>query len=43
MGVTFDGLSNNRRLLKIHDQSSKCMNKVKNVYATEERYLFLRL
>uniref|UniRef100_A0A1X7TFG5 Transposable element P transposase-like GTP-binding insertion domain-containing protein n=1 Tax=Amphimedon queenslandica TaxID=400682 RepID=A0A1X7TFG5_AMPQE len=30
MGVTFDGLSINRRLLKIHGQSFKCMNKVKN-------------
>uniref|UniRef100_A0A1X7UNS3 Transposable element P transposase-like GTP-binding insertion domain-containing protein n=1 Tax=Amphimedon queenslandica TaxID=400682 RepID=A0A1X7UNS3_AMPQE len=29
MGVTFDGLSINRRLLKIHDQSPKCINKRK--------------
>ena len=37
MGVTFDGLSVNRRLLRIHDLSNKSIHKVKNIYASDER------
>ncbi len=43
LGVTFDGLSVNRRLIKIHDLSSKFLNKVKNVYASDDQYIFFFL
>lgn len=40
LGVTFDGASVNRRLVKIHDSSSKLTFKVQNVYSEDGRDLF---
>ena len=41
LGVTFDGASVNRRLVKIHDSSAKLTFKVQNVYSEDGRDLFL--
>ena len=40
LGVTFDGASVNRRLVKLHDTSQKTLYSVCNVHAPDGRQLF---
>ena len=40
LGATFDGASVNRRLVKLHDTSEKIVYRVRNIRASDGRYLF---